>query len=102
MGAHKCEVGLKVKPKRGSVVMWYNYHANGRGDVNALHAGCPVGEGLVKWSANKWVRIKPMYGKGTERPRWIKDHPAIKRFAWKGEEGKKKVDPNSCEIIFEN
>merc|ERR1712204_1010 len=37
-----CRAGLKVKPERGTVVMWYNYHASGRGDVNALHAGCPV------------------------------------------------------------
>lgn len=58
--------------------MWYNLHANGRGDRNSLHAGCPVGGGLTKWSVNKWVRTKP-WGKPAK---WIPDHPALERYGW--------------------
>jgi len=93
--SHQCNVGMKVRPERGSVVMWYNYHASGRGDVNALHAGCPVGKGLTKWSANKWVRIKPVKSRG----RWVNGHPAIKRHNWSGPEDVP-VDPNACELNF--
>jgi len=87
--------GLKVPPKRGSVVLWYNYLASGRGDRNSLHAGCPVGKNLTKWSANKWVRTKPH---GPAAP-WIENHPALKRFGWKGSQ---KNNPAECQIIFEN
>lgn len=73
-----CEVGLKITPRLGTVILWYNYHASGRGDRNALHAGCPVGKGITKWSANKWVSIKPLRTRG----KWIDDHPALKRFGW--------------------
>jgi len=100
-GAHdpdmsSCEHGLRVRPRAGTVVMWYNYHASGRGDRNALHSGCPVGANLTKWSANKWVSIKPR----TSRATWVDDHPAIARFGWTGEGAK--PDPNACSISFEN
>lgn len=94
--ANQCKVGLAVKPQKGSVVMWYNFHASGRGDVNSLHAGCPVGKGLVKWSANKWVRIKP----GSAMPKWVDGHPALKRLRWKGENAK--ADPSLCSVEFIN
>merc|ERR1712218_765162 len=67
--SNRCDVGMKVKPRRGSVVMWYNYLASGRGDVNALHAGCAVGKGLVKWSANKWIGIKSSFEGGPQHSR---------------------------------
>jgi prolyl 4-hydroxylase len=52
-----CEVGLKIQPEAGAVVLWYNLLPNGNVDSNSLHGGCPVAEksGLVKWAANKWV-----------------------------------------------
>lgn len=59
-------------------MLWYNFLATGRGDRNALHAGCPVGENETKWSGNKWVRNKPW---GTEG-HWIQGHPALKRFGF--------------------
>jgi len=74
-----CDQGLKIKPRRGTVILCYNYHPSGRGDRNALHAGCPVGPNLTKWSANKWVRIKPNHAPG----QWIEDHPALKRHGFK-------------------
>merc|ERR1719424_1948688 len=55
---HRCDIGLQVAPLKGSVILWYNYHANGRGDFNSLHGGCPPAKGLTKWSGNKWINIK--------------------------------------------
>ncbi|CAK0832127.1 unnamed protein product [Prorocentrum cordatum] len=70
----------RCSPGSGSVLLWYNYHANGRGDYNALHGGCPPAEGLEKWTGNKWIRIKP----GSTPPaEWMEDHPGLKRFGWK-------------------
>ncbi|CAJ1434133.1 unnamed protein product [Effrenium voratum] len=88
-----CE-GFKVRPKRGSVVLWYNFLASGRGDRNALHAGCPVGTNLTKWSANKWVRNKAL-GSPSQ---WIEGHPALQRFGWHGED----AEVGSCHISFKN
>uniref|UniRef100_A0A671SKM3 procollagen-proline 4-dioxygenase n=1 Tax=Sinocyclocheilus anshuiensis TaxID=1608454 RepID=A0A671SKM3_9TELE len=35
-------------------LFWWNLHINGQGNVDTLHAGCPVIVG-DKWVANKWV-----------------------------------------------
>merc|ERR1712113_870000 len=91
-----CEKGLKVKPRKGSVILWYNFHPSGRGDRNALHAGCPVGKGLEKWSGNKWVHIKPLH---SPPAKWNPKHPVLKRMNWKGKHG---GDPNACKIAFLN
>ncbi|KAI4885451.1 hypothetical protein NFI96_014407, partial [Prochilodus magdalenae] len=55
-------VGVSLKPQKGSAVMWYNLLRNGQLDKQTLHAGCPVFQGS-KWSkyltfniATKWVR----------------------------------------------
>ena len=54
--------GLKVKPEKGKVIIFYNLKANGDGDDLSLHAACPVeGENDVKWAANKWVWNAPMH-----------------------------------------
>jgi hypothetical protein len=46
--------GLKVSPKQGGVVIFFN-HANSSGvDISAIHAGLPVLAGS-KWIANYWV-----------------------------------------------
>uniref|UniRef100_A0A3B3ZJY9 Prolyl 4-hydroxylase alpha subunit domain-containing protein n=1 Tax=Periophthalmus magnuspinnatus TaxID=409849 RepID=A0A3B3ZJY9_9GOBI len=37
-----------------SAIFWWNLHRNGEGDVDTLHAGCPVLVG-DKWVANKWI-----------------------------------------------
>merc|ERR1712196_428950 len=70
-----CEEGLKVEPREGTVILWYNFHPNGRRDPNSLHAACPVGANLTKWSANKWVKIKPDRSQAS----WMDDHPALER-----------------------
>lgn len=93
-----CKTGLKVKPRRGSILFWYNFLASGRGDRNALHAGCPVGKNLTKWSANKWVRIKPLESRNSV---WINDHPALNRFGWRTDE-MPSTQVDSCNIEFKN
>ena len=47
-------VGVKIPPKKGATLFWWNLHRNLTGDIRNLHAGCPVIYGN-KWIANKWV-----------------------------------------------
>jgi prolyl 4-hydroxylase len=56
-----CEVGLKVKPQRGKVIIFYSLDPAGSIDNYSLHGACPVGEGNVKWAANKWIWNAPMH-----------------------------------------
>jgi prolyl 4-hydroxylase len=46
--------GLRVKPERGKVIIFYNLTPEGKTDTYSLHGACPVKEG-IKWAANKWV-----------------------------------------------
>lgn len=55
-----CSRGLKVKPQKGKVIIFYSLDASGARDPLSLHGACPVGEGNVKWAANKWVWNAPM------------------------------------------
>jgi len=52
------EVQLKVKPKKGDAILWYNTFPNGTLDKKALHGGEPVIEG-VKYVAVQWLREFP-------------------------------------------
>ena len=47
--------GAFVKPKKGSMVMWWNMDTAGGYDVLTRHGGCPVMIGS-KWITNKWIR----------------------------------------------
>jgi hypothetical protein len=54
-----CARGLKVKPRKGAALLWYNLHAlgnshEGRVDRASLHGGCDVSVG-EKWASNKWI-----------------------------------------------
>jgi prolyl 4-hydroxylase len=55
-----CSQGLKVKPQKGKVIIFYSLDASGARDDLSLHGACPVGEGNVKWAANKWIWNAPM------------------------------------------
>jgi prolyl 4-hydroxylase len=56
-----CTNGLKVKPQRGKVIIFYSMLADGSLDVLSLHAACPVqSKDDIKWAANKWVWSKPV------------------------------------------
>lgn len=46
--------GFKVKPKKGTALLFYNLLEDGNGDDNALHVALPVITG-EKWLANFWV-----------------------------------------------
>jgi len=48
-------VGAYVKPRKGSVVIWWNMDKAGGYDWRLRHGGCPVMVGS-KWITNKWVR----------------------------------------------
>ncbi|CAH2061407.1 unnamed protein product [Thlaspi arvense] len=50
----KC-IGLKVKPKQGDAIFFYNLLPNGTIDQRSLHGSCPVIKG-EKWVATKWIR----------------------------------------------
>ncbi|CAN8283972.1 unnamed protein product [Cochlearia groenlandica] len=50
----KC-IGLKVKPRRGDAIFFYNLFPNGTRDERSLHGSCPVIKG-DKWVATKWIR----------------------------------------------
>jgi len=54
-----CTKGLKVKPEKGKVIVFYNMLPNGDGDPLSLHGACPVEKG-IKWAANKWIWNHPM------------------------------------------
>lgn len=40
-----------------SALFWYNLHRDGSGDMQTLHAACPVVIG-DKWVANRWIHEK--------------------------------------------
>ena len=52
-----CTKGLRVKPKRGSAVLFYDMKPNHQTDDYSLHGGCPVVKG-VKWAAPQWLHVK--------------------------------------------
>lgn len=55
-----CSVGLKVKPQKGKVIIFYSLDPSGALDDYSLHGACSVGENNVKWAANKWIWNAPM------------------------------------------
>eukprot|EP00986_Skeletonema_menzelii_P015361 scaffold11569_cov157-Skeletonema_menzelii.AAC.14 len=56
-----CTSGLKVKPQKGKVIIFYSLDARGQMDTLSLHGACPViGEDDIKWAANKWIWSAPM------------------------------------------
>jgi len=61
-----CDIGLKITPKKGKAVLWYNLLPEGlmEGAIDpySLHAGCDVLKG-EKWGGNKWVYNKKHNGR---------------------------------------
>jgi len=49
-----CEVGLKVKPRKGDALLFWSVHPNNTFDRSSLHGGCPVVSG-TKYVATKWI-----------------------------------------------
>ena len=48
-------IGAYIKPRKGSIVVWWNMDQGGGHDVRMSHGGCPVLIGN-KWITNKWPR----------------------------------------------
>ncbi len=48
-------MGIKVRPKKGNAVLFYNLLEDGNGDDLALHAALPTSHGYQKWLANFWI-----------------------------------------------
>ncbi|KAL1500424.1 hypothetical protein AB1Y20_013081 [Prymnesium parvum] len=46
---------LRIKPRRGSAILFYSFHPDGSFDPLSLHGSCPVRRG-EKWIAQQWVR----------------------------------------------
>ncbi|MXO74737.1 2OG-Fe(II) oxygenase [Altererythrobacter aerius] len=54
---HFVEVGAKVEPKPGVLMLWNNALPDGMPNENTLHAGTPVEAG-VKYVLTKWYRTR--------------------------------------------
>ena len=50
------QLGLSVKPVKGSALFWFNIGPKMHYDSRIVHLGCPVMYGN-KWIANKWIKI---------------------------------------------
>lgn len=53
------DVGQKVTPAKGRLVIFRNTDDQGRVVESSRHAALPVTGGVPKWVANKWVHRKP-------------------------------------------
>ena len=51
--------GVRVSPKLGDAIVWYNFDADGQLDPRAVHSALPVVPGKEKWVANFWCTITP-------------------------------------------
>ncbi|XP_043835856.1 transmembrane prolyl 4-hydroxylase [Dromiciops gliroides] len=75
-----CDKGnLRVKPRQGTAVFWYNYLSDGQGwvgelDEYSLHGGCLVTQG-TKWIANNWINVDP------SKSRQMQLHQEMARYA---------------------
>ncbi len=54
------QIGLSVKPEKGSALYWFNGRPKYQMDSRVNHLGCPVLVGN-KWIANKWVKWISQY-----------------------------------------
>ena len=56
---HFPKADLRVHPRCGDAVLWYNTHCDGRVDPDSTHAGEPVLSSTTKWVLSKWLRQRP-------------------------------------------
>lgn len=54
---HFTEVGLKIKPKPGVLLVWNNATPEGEPNIDTMHAGTPVVKGN-KYVITKWYRTR--------------------------------------------
>ena len=49
------QIGISIKPIKGSALFWFNRGAQDNFDSRVNHFGCPVVYGN-KWIINKWIK----------------------------------------------
>ena len=54
--------GVAVKPRKGSVLLFYSLDMRGKPSEYAQHTGCPVLAG-TKWTVTKWIHELPFRGR---------------------------------------
>lgn len=60
------KIGVKITPKKGNAVLFYNCQPDGKEDPLTYHGGAPVVQG-TKWIATKWLHLKEVqYGEAEE------------------------------------
>ena len=54
---NNCEIddSLKIQPRKGDILVFYNLYADRSLDKSTLHGSCPLTGGEAKWTANKWI-----------------------------------------------
>jgi len=62
---------VRVSPKMGRAVLFYNHFPDGSVDPRSTHIGCPVIQG-VKWITQKWFRFE-----GYQNAQWSAGHPGF-------------------------
>ena len=50
-------LNIKLKPQKGTLIIWNNLHKNGSGNEDTLHAGLPIISG-EKFIITKWFRTR--------------------------------------------
>ncbi|MEZ5743851.1 MAG: 2OG-Fe(II) oxygenase [Sphingomonadaceae bacterium] len=50
-------LGIKIEPQKGAVLIWNNAHPDGTPNKNTIHAALPVEEG-AKYVITKWFRTR--------------------------------------------
>lgn len=53
------EVGLRVRPRKGDAVLFWNRTPDFVLDPLALHSSLPIIKG-TKWSITRWIRERPL------------------------------------------
>jgi prolyl 4-hydroxylase len=51
-----CDCGLRIKPIKGSMALFYDMKDSGVLDPLSLHGACPVKKG-EKWGGTQWLRV---------------------------------------------
>ena len=54
---HFTEIGIKIEPKPGVLLIWNNATIDGAPNIDTMHAGTPVVKG-VKYVFTKWYRTR--------------------------------------------
>lgn len=52
-------IGLKIRPQRGTALLFWNRMPDGTLDPDVLHSSAPVIRGQ-KWSISRWIRERSM------------------------------------------